>query len=407
MEQPIISASFFDEEWEPLSKIFAIDHQEADFMLQLHGGHHHHELLSTNGSCDDHVYEAAPTSIWPIMNHVSMENFAGFGVGDQESSFLAGYDDTNYQHVSQESSYSTNSGSDNNSVSLSNLMSQGFHLTNDHINIFHVLNHHHHHHDSSSNQSMELCAMEEKNDNSAVISDAVMTDNIVSPREGHEMDKGIAENQPAIADSGRELQLKRKLGKAENQTTEAEEEPNNDEPVESPKKKPRVPRNNAQKSKKNAQPKPKKNQKAAQTCKDEEETNATQNNGQSSCSYSSEDDSNASQESNGGGEGSENKEPALNLNGKARASRGSATDPQSLYARRRRERINERLRILQNLIPNGTKVDISTMLEEAVHYVKFLQLQIKLLSSDDMWMYAPIVYNGLDIGLYGRMLPTQ
>lgn len=48
---------------------------------------------------------------------------------------------------------------------------------------------------------------------------------------------------------------------------------------------------------------------------------------------------------------------------------------------RRRERINERLRILQNLIPNGTKVDISTMLEEAVHYVKFLQLQIKVMAN--------------------------
>ncbi|RLN33364.1 hypothetical protein C2845_PM03G11250 [Panicum miliaceum] len=80
-----------------------------------------------------------------------------------------------------------------------------------------------------------------------------------------------------------------------------------------------------------------------------------------------------------------------------RASRGAATDPQSLYARKRRERINERLRILQNLVPNGTKVDISTMLEEAAQYVKFLQLQIKLLSSDDMWMYAPIAYNGINI----------
>ncbi|XP_057538653.1 transcription factor RSL2-like [Amaranthus tricolor] len=87
------------------------------------------------------------------------------------------------------------------------------------------------------------------------------------------------------------------------------------------------------------------------------------------------------------------------LNGKTRASRGSATDPQSLYARKRRERINERLRILQSLVPNGTKVDISTMLEEAVHYVKFLQLQIKLLSSDELWMYAPIAYNGMNIGL--------
>ncbi|KAL4361099.1 hypothetical protein GQ457_04G002990 [Hibiscus cannabinus] len=118
-------------------------------------------------------------------------------------------------------------------------------------------------------------------------------------------------------------------------------------------------------------------------------------NGQSWASCSSEDDSNASPESNSGSTG----DAALNLNGKTRASRGAATDPQSLYARKRRERINERLRILQNLVPNGTKVDISTMLEEAVQYVKFLQLQIKLLSSDDLWMYAPIAYNGMDIGL--------
>ncbi|CAM0949227.1 unnamed protein product [Alopecurus aequalis] len=85
--------------------------------------------------------------------------------------------------------------------------------------------------------------------------------------------------------------------------------------------------------------------------------------------------------------------------GKARAGRGAATDPQSLYARKRRERINERLKTLQTLVPNGTKVDMSTMLEEAVQYVKFLQLQIKVLSSDDMWMYAPIAYNGTNIGL--------
>ncbi|KAK9715843.1 hypothetical protein RND81_06G193200 [Saponaria officinalis] len=92
-----------------------------------------------------------------------------------------------------------------------------------------------------------------------------------------------------------------------------------------------------------------------------------------------------------------------NSNAKTRCPRGSAVDPQSLYARKRRERINERLRILQNLIPNGTKVDISTMLEEAVQYVKFLELQIKLLSSDDLWMFAPLAYNGLDIGLDSKL----
>ncbi|KAL3614340.1 hypothetical protein CASFOL_042414 [Castilleja foliolosa] len=87
------------------------------------------------------------------------------------------------------------------------------------------------------------------------------------------------------------------------------------------------------------------------------------------------------------------------LNGKKRACRGSATDSQSLYARKRREKINERLKVLQKLVPNGTKVDISTMLEEAVQYVKFLQVQIKLLSSDDLWMYAPIAYNGMELEL--------
>ncbi|KAB2636021.1 transcription factor bHLH84-like [Pyrus ussuriensis x Pyrus communis] len=82
-----------------------------------------------------------------------------------------------------------------------------------------------------------------------------------------------------------------------------------------------------------------------------------------------------------------------------KASRGLATDSQSIYAKKRREKINARLRILQNLVPNGTKVDLSTMLEEAIQYVKFLQLQIKLLSSDDMWMFAPIAYNGINIGI--------
>ncbi|KAK1436644.1 hypothetical protein QVD17_02426 [Tagetes erecta] len=118
--------------------------------------------------------------------------------------------------------------------------------------------------------------------------------------------------------------------------------------------------------------------------------NQVERNGQSSSSCSSNDDCDGSQDLNG----------ACNQNGKTRATRGTATDPQSLYARKRRERINERLKILQTLVPNGTKVDISTMLEEAVEYVKFLKLQIQLLSSDDMWMYAPIAYNGMNMGLY-------
>ncbi|XWS63000.1 hypothetical protein CRYUN_Cryun06bG0058900 [Craigia yunnanensis] len=121
---------------------------------------------------------------------------------------------------------------------------------------------------------------------------------------------------------------------------------------------------------------PKKNQSSVSTTNNDEDGNAGLNRQSSAC-CSSEDDSNASQELNGGVTSSSKGEATLKLNGKTRASGGAATDPQSLYARKRRERINERLRILQNLVPNGTKVDISTMLEEAVQYVKFLQLQIK------------------------------
>ncbi|KAF3333881.1 Helix-loop-helix DNA-binding domain containing protein [Carex littledalei] len=125
--------------------------------------------------------------------------------------------------------------------------------------------------------------------------------------------------------------------------------------------------------------------------KEEEESNGSIVEGMSSIGYNSDDESNGS-----GDSGLRSKRsPAA----KTRAGRGSATDPQSLYARKRRERINEKLRILQNLVPNGTKVDMSTMLEDAVQYVNFLQLQIKMLSSDEHWMYSPIAYNGMNIGL--------
>ncbi|KAH7332455.1 hypothetical protein KP509_20G088200 [Ceratopteris richardii] len=62
---------------------------------------------------------------------------------------------------------------------------------------------------------------------------------------------------------------------------------------------------------------------------------------------------------------------------------GVANDPQSIAARHRRERISERLKTLQQMVPNGSKVDLVTMLEKAINYVKFLQMQV--LASDEYW----------------------
>ncbi|KAK7290190.1 hypothetical protein RIF29_04431 [Crotalaria pallida] len=60
-------------------------------------------------------------------------------------------------------------------------------------------------------------------------------------------------------------------------------------------------------------------------------------------------------------------------------------DPQSVAAKNRRERISERMKVLQELVPNGSKVDLVTMLEKAISYVKFLQLQVKVLATDEFW----------------------
>ncbi|OVA09449.1 Myc-type [Macleaya cordata] len=64
-----------------------------------------------------------------------------------------------------------------------------------------------------------------------------------------------------------------------------------------------------------------------------------------------------------------------------RARRGQATDSHSLAERVRREKINERLRCLQHLVPGCYKtMGMAVMLDEIINYVQSLQNQVEFLS---------------------------
>ncbi|CAO1941622.1 unnamed protein product [Urochloa humidicola] len=65
---------------------------------------------------------------------------------------------------------------------------------------------------------------------------------------------------------------------------------------------------------------------------------------------------------------------------KIRAKRGCATHPRSIAERVRRTKISERIRKLQELVPNMDKqTNTSEMLDLAVDYIKDLQQQVKVL----------------------------
>ncbi|XP_019152583.1 PREDICTED: transcription factor bHLH74-like isoform X2 [Ipomoea nil] len=64
-----------------------------------------------------------------------------------------------------------------------------------------------------------------------------------------------------------------------------------------------------------------------------------------------------------------------------RAKRGQATNSHSLAERVRRERISERMRLLQELVPGCNKITgKAVMLDEIINYVKSLQQQVEFLS---------------------------
>ncbi|KAI3446766.1 hypothetical protein Pfo_003431 [Paulownia fortunei] len=87
---------------------------------------------------------------------------------------------------------------------------------------------------------------------------------------------------------------------------------------------------------------------------------------------------------------------------RVRARRGQATDPHSIAERLRRERIAERMKGLQELVPNANKTDKASMLDEIIDYVKFLQLQVKVLSMSRLGGAAAVAPLVADTSSEGR-----
>ncbi|URE16848.1 hypothetical protein MUK42_12408 [Musa troglodytarum] len=86
-----------------------------------------------------------------------------------------------------------------------------------------------------------------------------------------------------------------------------------------------------------------------------------------------------------------------------RARRGQATDSHSLAERVRREKISQRMKLLQDLVPGCNKVTgKAVMLDEIINYVQSLQRQVEFLS-----MKLATVNPHLDIDSLANLLPKD
>eukprot|EP00250_Pteridium_aquilinum_P013970 c21695_g1_i1 orf=84-1850(-) len=71
--------------------------------------------------------------------------------------------------------------------------------------------------------------------------------------------------------------------------------------------------------------------------------------------------------------------------------RNRAAEVHNLSEKNRRNRINEKLKALQDLIPNSSKTDKASVLDEAIEYMKTLQMQLQMVSMRSGLSVSPLM----------------
>ncbi|XP_071714077.1 transcription factor PIF1-like [Rutidosis leptorrhynchoides] len=79
--------------------------------------------------------------------------------------------------------------------------------------------------------------------------------------------------------------------------------------------------------------------------------------------------------------------------GSTSTKRARAAEVHNLSERKRRDRINEKMKALQELIPRCNKSDKASMLDEAIEYLKSLQMQVQMMSMG--YGIVPMMFPGV------------
>ncbi|KAK8321133.1 hypothetical protein E1A91_A12G076500v1 [Gossypium mustelinum] len=91
----------------------------------------------------------------------------------------------------------------------------------------------------------------------------------------------------------------------------------------------------------------------------------------------------------------ESEAPPKSAPSRSSSKRNRAAEVHNLSEKRRRSRINEKMKALQNLVPNANKTDKASMLDEVIEYLKHLQLQVRILSMRNGLSMHPMCLPGV------------